>query len=359
MSSLFDPVTFPHGGQMTNRFMLAPLTNQQSHPDGTLSGQEHDWLVMRAKGGFGAVMTAAAFVQPDGKGFDGQLGIHDDVCNPGLERLARSIKANGSLALVQLYHCGRRGMAKLTGKPLVAPSDDQETGARAMTVAEIEAMIENFIAAAQRAQRTGFDGAEIHGAHGYLLCAFLSPTFNRRTDEYGGSLGNRTRPLRAVVDGIRDRCGPEFNLGLRLSPERVHVEMAEMLDFTGELLAQGKLDFLDMSLWDVFKEPEDAAFKGKSLMDCFSELERGKTRLGAAGNIRSARDAEACLAAGVDFVAIGRAAIAAHDFPRRVRDEEAYTMPALPLSPDHLEAEGVSPPFMEYLRTFDRFVAGE
>lgn len=356
MSDLFDPLTFAHGPAMTNRLMLAPLTNVQSHPDGILSDAEVNWLTMRARGGFGLVMTAAAYVQQAGKGFPGQIGIHNDACVSGLSRLAAAIKAEGCPAAVQLYHGGFRADKAAAGVPLVGPSDDAGTGARAMSTSEVEAMIEAFVASAERAERAGFDGVEIHGAHSYLLCEFLSSEHNRREDAYGGSLENRARPIRAIIAGIRQRCGADFTLGLRLSAERMGLEIAESRALSGSLLAEGQLDYLDLSLWDVFKEPEDEAFKGRPLINWFTDLPRGKTRLGVAGFVRSGPDARACLDAGADFVLIGRAAIVHHDFPQRVREAADFAMPALPIDPDHLAAEGVSPPFLKYLGNFPGFI---
>src|SRR6187549_436012 len=104
MTDLFEPLLFKRGPVVKNRLILAPLTNRQSHADGTLSEEEYNWLVMRAKGGFGLVMTAAAFVDQVGKRFAGQIGIHDDKCLEGLSRLASAIKAEGSVAVTQLPH---------------------------------------------------------------------------------------------------------------------------------------------------------------------------------------------------------------------------------------------------------------
>ena len=358
MTDLFAPLSFKRGPVLKNRFVLAPLTNQQSHPDGTLSEAEHDWLVMRAKGGFGLVMTAAAFVDQVGKGFDGQVGIHDDKCVAGLARLAAAIKAEGSVAVTQLHHAGTRAETKVTGLQPIAPSDDPHTGARAMSEGEVEAMIEGFIVAAERAEKAGFDGVELHGAHTYLLCGFLSPDFNRRTDRYGGSLDNRARPIRAIVDGIRQRCRKDFNLGLRLSVESMGMRMGEIRTLCQQLMHEDQLDYLDLSLWDVFKDPEEAEYKGRPLVAWFAELDRGSTRLGVAGHVRSAAAARACLEAGVDFPIIGRAAIANHDLPERARRNPDFEMPPLPLTRDHLAAEGVSPAFIEYLGgSFQGFVA--
>ena len=113
MTHLLDPLSFSHGPTMKNRFMLAPLTNQQSHADGRLSNEEYRWLTMRAEGGFGLTMTCASHVQANGKGFPGQLGIWSDDHIPGLQRLASAIKAQQSIAVSQLHHAGMRSAAEL------------------------------------------------------------------------------------------------------------------------------------------------------------------------------------------------------------------------------------------------------
>jgi 2,4-dienoyl-CoA reductase-like NADH-dependent reductase (Old Yellow Enzyme family) len=349
MTDLFAPISFASGHTMKNRFMLAPLTNQQSHADGLLSQAEHDWLVMRARGGFGAVMTAAAYVQPGGKGFEGQFGVDEDRFDAALASLAADIKAHDSLAIAQLYHAGLRA---IPGREIVGPSDDADTGGRAMTTDEVEQTIEAFVASAERAQRAGFDGVELHGAHSYILCQFLSDELNRREDRFGGSLENRASPIREVIAGIRARCGKTFNLGLRLSPERMQLKTGEMVELVGQLMAEGNLDYIDMSLWDCFKEAEEEAFKGKTLVELFAALDRGETRLGVAGQIRSGPSAQRALDEGADFVLVGRAAIAEHDFPERVRRDPAHEMPTPPFSMDYLVNEGISPPFLNYLNVF-------
>ena len=135
MTRLFQPLAFDRGPVMKNRFMLAPLTNLQSHDDGVLSDEEFNWLTMRASGGFGLVMTCAAHVQAAGQGFPGQLGIFDDVHIGGLARLAAAIRHHGSLAMVQLHHAGLRSPPDLIGAQPLSASDDEKTGARALATA--------------------------------------------------------------------------------------------------------------------------------------------------------------------------------------------------------------------------------
>lgn len=358
MTNLFDPLEFAHGARMKNRFMLSPLTNCQSHDDGRLSDEEFAWLTMRAQGGFGLTMTCASHVQAQGRGFPGQIGIFSDAHVDGLARLAWAIKAQGSLAMVQLHHAGMRSPAALIGTQPVCPSDDAETGARAMTLAEIEQLQEDFVAAAGRAERAGFDGIEVHGAHGYVLCQFLSGEINRRTDRYGGSLENRSRLLFDVVGAIRARCRPGFIVGVRLSPERFGLELMEIREVAQRLMSDGAIDLLDMSLWDVRKEPQDERFRGRSLLSYFTELDRGRVRLGAAGRIMGGRDAAHCLEAGADIAVIGRGAILHHDFPERVRANPQFESVRTPVSQAYLRSEGLGPAFVAYMGNWKGFVEG-
>lgn len=367
-SAMFAPLSLARGPCWKNRLALAPMTNQQSHPDGTLSDEEFRWLTMRAEGGFSLTMTCAAHVQENGQGFPGQLGVFDDRHIAGLSRLATAIRARGSVSSVQLHHAGCRSPRDIVAVP-VCPSDNEATGARGLTLAEVEQLVEDFVAAAVRCERAGFDGVEIHGAHGYILAQFLSPETNKRDDRYGGSNENRTRIIREIIAGIRTRCRPTFQLGLRISPERFGLVLGDMVKVAQDVLAEGSLDYLDVSLWDVFKEPEDESFRGRSLLSYFTSLERGDTRLGVAGKIRTVADAERALSLGVDFLLVGRAAIIHHDFPTlgtlligihhllvslllplfsAAADPEFRPLEP-PISRAHLAAEGLSPAFIEYM----------
>ncbi len=358
-TSLFAPLAFARGPAMKNRFMVAPLTNLQSHTDGTLSADEFHWLTMRARGGFGATMTCAAHVQAIGQGFPGQLGVFSDIHLDGLTKLAAGIRAHESIALLQLHHAGMRSPTDLIGQAPVCPSANKEKGARELSPAEVEALTEDFVAGAVRAERAGFDGVELHGAHGYVLCQFLSSKSNRRSDQYGGSLGNRSRILFDIIDGIRSRCRPDFNVGVRLSPERYGVELTEARVVAQRLLHEEKIDFLDMSLWDVFKEPTEEPHQGRSLLSYFTELERGSVRLGVTGKVYGAAQARACLEAGVDFVLAGRAAILHHDFPEKIRLDPDFQMIERPVSRAHLRAEGLGQVFSDYMATWKGFVEPE
>ncbi len=357
MTDLLEPLTFARGPAMKNRFMLAPLTNSQSHEDGQLSDDEFNWLTWRATGGFGLVMTCAAHVQGVGKGFPGQLGVFSDEHLPGMERLAAEIRTRGAVSAVQLHHAGIKSPAELIGAQPVGPSDHAESGGRALSEAEVEALVEDFIVAAVRAEKAGFDGVELHGAHGYILCAFLSDETNQRTDRWGGSLENRARVVREIIKGVRARTRPDFQLGLRLSPERFGLKLAEQRALASELLAGGDLDWLDMSLWSTFKEPMEAEFANRPLIDWFADLPRATTRLGVAGKLLTAADCRRALESGADFVLLGRAAILHHDFPKRVAADPGFQTIALPVTAEYLRQERLGPTFVQYMRNWKGFVA--
>jgi 2,4-dienoyl-CoA reductase-like NADH-dependent reductase (Old Yellow Enzyme family) len=353
-------LTLTRGPTWSNRITLAPLTNWQSHADGTLGDDEYRWLTMRAQGGFSMTMTCAAHVQASGQGFPGQLGAWSDAHLPGLTRLAQGIHAGGGVSSLQLQHSGRRADKAFTSQPVVAPWDDAETGARALTTAEVEQLVQDFIASARRAEQAGFHGVELHGAHGYLLAQFLDGENNRRSDRYGGSFENRYRILFELIAGIRAATQPDFQLGLRLSPERFGITMPESLALAQLVLDDGRLDYLDMSLWDCFKAPLDPAYAGKPLISHFAALNRGATRLGVAGKIMDTVTANRCLDSGVDFVMIGRGAMLHHDFARRALADPAFCCIERPVSRAHLQAEGLGPAFLQYVSsTWPRFVADE
>ena len=356
MKKLNDNIVFPCGISMKNRFMLAPLTNTQSYEDGTLSNDEFGWLTLRAKGNFGITMSCASHVQEIGKGFPGQLGIFDDKHIDGLKRLTDEIRKYESLSVAQLHHAGMRSPEDIIGEKPVCPSADEETKSRSLSNEEVNFLRDDFINAAVRAKKSGYDGVELHGAHGYILCQFLSSSINKREDEYGGSLENRSRIIFEIIDGIRSECGKDFLLGIRLSAERFGIKLTESKTLCQKLIDTEKIDFLDISLWDSFKDPVEEEHKDKTLLQHFTELNRRKILLTVAGNIRTGEDVDKIISSDVDFVTIGRAAILHHDFPNKVLENQDFIPINTPSPKEHLRKEGLSEKFIEYLKVFKGFV---
>lgn len=351
-----DILDFERGPSWPNRIALAPLTNRQSNPDGTLHEDELRWLQRRAVGGFSMVMTCAAAVAPEGQAFPGQLALWDDKFIPGLARMASALRSKGSVSSVQLHHGGFRADPSLSGLNRVAPWADPDRQSSALTTAEVRSTVQRFADAARRVERAGFDGVELHGAHGYLLAQFLDGRNNTRTDRYGGDIAGRMRVLLESLAAIRDVTGPQFQVGLRLSPTRYGIDLDDALISAESAMASGLIDYLDMSMWDV----RAAASNGSGLTELFAGIPRGSAKLGVAGKIHSAADAQWCLDQGADFVLVGTSAIAHHDFAHRVLRDSSFNSLPPPFSRSHLEAEAVGPRFIEYLATeWDDFVCEE
>jgi 2,4-dienoyl-CoA reductase-like NADH-dependent reductase (Old Yellow Enzyme family) len=352
---LFEPLTLRHGPALRNRFVLAPLTNQQSEHDGSASTFDQEWIRQLARGDYALIQTCAATVEAGGKAFVRQLGIHRDAHLPGLTEMASSIRAGGGLSAVQLHHAGHRARPELGGRPAPA-SSSTVPGVEALTTEQVERIRDNFIAAAGRAERAGFDGVAVHGAFGWVLSEFLSPLLNDRTDRYGGSTENRARLTIEVIEGIRRACRPDFQIGWRLSVERYGLRLEELREVTAEILDRELIDYLDLALWDSAQIVREGAFRGRTLLSVFTDLPRRGVRVGAAGKIMSARRAGQLLDEGCDFVLIGRAGILQRDFPRQVKANPCYDSATLPVPAQHLRAGGLSERFINYVSGWPNFV---
>jgi len=352
--SLFDPLTFRTGLAARNRVVLAPMTNKQSHADGSLGDDELRWLSSRAEGGFGLVMTCAAHVAKDGQGWPGELGIFDDALLPGLTTLAGAVRQRGAVAMVQIFHGGLRADPSLSGAtPWSATAAE---GVREATDDDLLRVIGQFAAAAGRAQAAGFDGVEIHGAHGYLLTQFLSAEQNRRTDRWGGPLAHRTRLLREALRAVRARVGPSFTVGVRLSPENFGNAKGLDLDEsvqTARWLADDGADFIHLSLWRAL-EPT-AKRPAEHPLPIFRAALPADVAVLAAGAVWTRAEAEAVIELGADGVALGRSAIVNRDWPLRAQ-QQAWEPRRPPVTLADLREEGLSEPFAAYMRTWKGFV---
>ncbi len=364
--NLFTPYRFSRSGKISkNRIALAPLTNLQSNADGTLSEAEYRWLIRRAKEGFGIIFTCASHVSADGQGWAGELGIFDDSHLPGLTKLSNGIHQYESLAFVQIFHGGARSPEKLTGKQPWSASAHSVAGSyktteiREATEVDIENVTEAFIAAALRAQAAGFDGVELHAAHGYLLHQFLSTFTNQRNDKWGGSYENRIRLLITIFGKIKSAVPANFMVGVRLSPEDKPgfkgIDFDESLRLAEILAAEGA-DFIDVSAWDAFKKPDKYKDSEKTIVEYFRERLSADTPIITAGKIWTRDEAEKVIEQGADIVALGKSAIGIPDWPSRARDKN-LEIQLPPYSVKYLKESDLSEPFIEYMRRWPDFVA--
>jgi 2,4-dienoyl-CoA reductase-like NADH-dependent reductase (Old Yellow Enzyme family) len=359
---VLEPFTFPRTGHVVrNRTVLAAMTNKQSHDDGSLSDDELCWLAARAMGGFGIVTTCAAHVSPDGQGWEGELGVFDDVLVPGLVRLADALRAGGALSLVQIFHGGVRAPSRLTGqRPWSASAFEMDQKGfekpRAATIDDVERTIAAFASAARRCSDAGFDGVEIHGAHGYLISQFLGTVTNTRDDEWGGSLENRARFVRRIVSAVRDVTPERFLVGVRFSPEieQQGIALDDALTVARWLVDDG-VDFLHVSNWDSFRPPAAHPESDKPLTTWTREAVGSEIPLIATGGVWTAAQANEVMEHGADMVGIARAAIgnAAWANDAAVAGWEPARPP---YTSEHLRDAALSDKMVDYMRLWPDFV---
>lgn len=218
---LLEPIRVGHH-VWRNRIVMPACETRLSNPDGSSSREMADYYGERAKGGAAAIIVENTFV--DNKESRSSLvssGMYNDHMIASRYYVSQAIKEGGADAILQISHGGRQANAGATGLQCVAPSEIPckfvQRKPRALTHDEIVEIEDCFAAAALRAKMAGFDGVEIHGAHGYLICSFLSPYTNHRTDEYGGSAENRARFPKNIIRKVREAVGPDFIVGYRLS----------------------------------------------------------------------------------------------------------------------------------------------
>ncbi len=237
---LFEPAWI---GRMSlrNRLVMPPMATNYGSEDGFVTQRTIDYYQERAKGGVGLVIVEFTCVDsPVGRATPRQLLIDDDRFIPEFSKLAEAIRLHGAKAAIQLHHVGRQARSSVTGHQPVGPSPIAFPGGelpRELTPSQIAGIVARFGEGAERAMRAGFDGVEIHAAHGYLISQFLSPLSNQRQDAYGGDVENRARLLLEVIAAIRERVGKDYPVWCRLSAMEFGVEGGITLEET-QVVAQ-------------------------------------------------------------------------------------------------------------------------
>ena len=206
---------------LTNRLVMPPMATAKADPDGKVNQSILNYYAEKSKDGYlSLIIIEHSFIQLDGKASDLQLSVSDDSMVEGLKKLAEVIHSNGSKTVMQINHAGSNTTLEITGTTPVAPSavSNPRRGSmpNELTREEIANIIRSFQYAARRTKEAGFDGVEIHSAHGYLLNQFFSPLTNKRKDEYGGNVHNRIRLHLQVIEAIRAAVGDDFPILLRL-----------------------------------------------------------------------------------------------------------------------------------------------
>lgn len=221
---LFEPVKI-NGMVVPNRLVFEPMGNYYAELNGDASQRDCDFYAARGAGGCGLVITEVCSVDRiAGRGDARNLVLDNDEAIPSFRKMAEATQATGAKFAVEIYHPGCQGVPPLCADGVtVSPSGQPSklTGAptRALEHDEVLDIIEEFVAAGVRVWQSGADAVELHCAHGYLLCQFLSPYTNHRDDEFGGSLENRAEIVRRIIEGIRERTSPEFPIIVRLTAD--------------------------------------------------------------------------------------------------------------------------------------------
>lgn len=314
---------------LKNRIVMPPMESRLSRPDGSVTRAMIDYYEERAKGGVGAIIVENTAVDyKESRSSLSSLVLHNDHMIAGLSELAETIKARGVVALIELGHGGRQCHPGATGRQPVAPSaiPCKVVGVmpREISLGEIEEVQNAFAEAARRAKQAGFDGVEIHGAHGYLVCSFLSPYTNKRTDEYGGSLPNRARFPLEVVRKVRGKVGDGFIIGYRMSADE-YVPGGLTLEDTSQfakMLEDGGVNYVHVSagIYESAHHITQPLYVGKAhLVHLADGIKKSVSIPVITVGAHDIYTAEEALQKGkADLVAMGRTLIADPEFPEKL-----------------------------------------
>lgn len=318
---------------LKNRIVMPGMSTSLGGAFGEINDHVIRYYEERAKGGTGLIITEFTTIDYElGRGAMNQLRIDHDRFITGFYRLANAVHKYGAKIFVQLHHAGRQGNSLLTdGKQIVAPSPVMCKGVgeqpRELTTAEVKELVQKFIAGAVRAKTAGVDGVEVHGAHGYLINQFLSPKSNIRTDEYGGSFENRMRFLKEIVVGIKEKCGQDFPVTVRLSVDEFDeggqdvslskeiCRYLEAIGVDGIHASCGNYNSMETIIESPLYEEGWRVYLAEEMKKVV------KIPVITVGNIRDPKYVDSIIGEGkADFVAIGRGHIADPEWVRKVEE---------------------------------------
>ncbi len=316
---------------LRNRIVMPPMLTTYATKDGAVSDRMLDYYMTRAKGGVGVIIVEASFIDNRCSKFrEHQLGIYSDKLLPGLTRLSTVIKSNGAVAICQLCHAGRATFRSIVGAQPVAPSQIPfgDELPQELTVDCLVRIQDTFAEAARRAKEAGFDGVELHGAHGYLLTQFISPLYNKRTDAYGGNLNNRARFALETIKKLKASVGEDFIVGYRTN---CHDDIKggvfsplsqEVVDFAA-MLENAGIDYIHLT-GGTIDQPQYTVqpmyIEEACYVACAGQVKRAlkKVPLIVAGSL-TVTSAEKVLTEGkADLVAFGRSLIADPELPNKI-----------------------------------------
>lgn len=318
--------------ELKNRYIVPAMGSNLNEPNGQVSDRTIDYYVARAKGGYGLIITEFTYVDPVGMAFPGQLTLADDSFIESNKKLTDAVHEHGGIIFSQLHHAGRLSYSMFTSTQPVAPSPipspaNPETP-RELTNEEVYELIDKFSAAAYRAKQAGYDGVELHGAHQYLIAQFMSSYSNKRLDEFGGHFQNRMRFATSIIKSIKEKCGHDFPVSVRISSEESESDSWELREAraAAKVLEAAGADVISVSIGGSNgTSPKTLApqyFRPGFNADSSAFIKEGlNIPVIVAGRIVDPYIAEDIVSSGAaDIVALGRSSLADPEFPNKVKD---------------------------------------
>lgn len=319
--SLFSPFMLTEKIKLRNRIVMAPMTTWSANPDGTISEQELEFYKRRSQN-VGLVITGCTYVTPSGIGFTHEFAAYDDRFINSLEKLAAAAKSGGAPAILQIFHAGNKAIPELVpnNDVISASASNVKSGdfmkrvvqSREMTENEIQETIRAFGDVTKRAIKAGFDGIELHGAHGFLLQNFFSPLFNQRNDRWGGDLEGRMcfplAVLQEVKNVVYEYATKPFAIGYRISPEESvtgGLRLEDTYKLLDRLISSG-ISYIHTSLVSINDSYPVESPNGPRTIELILNHIAGRVPVIAAGKIRTPSQAQEAISAGLPLVAIGK-----------------------------------------------------
>ena len=354
-SNFFKKYTLNNKIEVPSLLAVAPMTLFGSNPDGTISEEEKKFYKQRATG-IGLYILGATCVSLEGLAFDNQPRAFNDKDIPSNKERVKIIKEQGALAINQIHHGGCLGLKRLSGVPVMAVSADvfnkelekkgelnDDSKAIELTDKDIKRIIDDFANATEISIKAGYDGIEIHGANNYLLQQFYSGYYNKRTDEWGGSLEKRMKFPLEVVDAcckIRDKYNkPEFIIGYRLSPEEPFengITMTETLALVRALVKK-PIQYIHVSQKSYFQNARRGEGAGNPRLKLIHDEIKGRMALIGVGGLKTDKDFNKALNSGyTEFIGIGRANMINRDLGPLLKEGKGDKL-ELEIDPDHPE----------------------
>lgn len=334
MPQLFESIRIK-SMTLGNRFVRSATWEGMASDQGLCTPKLTEWMVALAAGEVGLIITGHAYVSREGQAGPWQLSISDDHCTQPLRDLVEQVHRAGGRIALQLAHAGCHAATQLSGLAAIGPSYFEArkgNTAAEMTRADMDRIVAAFASAARRAQEAGFDAVQFHAAHGYLLSQFLSPFYNRRTDDFGGPVENRTRLISQLVERSRELVGEDFPLLLKMNSEdylEPGLTQDDMLEVAARLQQAG-IDAIELSGGTISSGKWVPVRKGTPVRiedEVYYREAAGRFKqaldipLMLVGGIRSYEVAERLVAEGVaDYVSMSRPLIREPGLIRRWRE---------------------------------------